>query len=129
MHGAPRHVRSDNGPEFIANAIQRWFDQLDIETLYIELASLWQNGYAESFFSRLRDEFLAAEEFESLLAARSPTKAWQFAYNHHRPRSSLGYRALAQFAARCANSVRPTASLQPSAKLNLNLCCVTRTGK
>ncbi|MCA9241189.1 MAG: transposase [Planctomycetales bacterium] len=52
----------------------------------------WENGYAESFHSRLRDEFLATEEFESLAAARRLTHAWREDYNHHRPHSSLGYR-------------------------------------
>ena len=70
MRGVPQHIRSDNGPEFVAKAIQRWLGQLEIEALYIEPGSPWENGYAESFHSRLRDEFLALEEFESLAAAR-----------------------------------------------------------
>jgi putative transposase len=112
MRGVPRHIRSDNGPEFIAQAIQRWTKQLSIETLYIEPGSPWENGYAESFHSRLRDEFLATEVFESLAAARKLTAAWREDYNHYRPHSSLGYVTPAEFAARCAASVRPTASLQ-----------------
>ena len=112
MRGVPRHIRSDNGPEFIARAIQRWTKQLSIETLYVEPGSPWENGYAESFHSRLRDEFLATEVFESLMAARELTAAWRDDYNHHRPHSSLGYVAPAEFAARCAACVRPTASLQ-----------------
>ena len=59
MRGVPKCVRSDNGPEFIAQAIRHWLDQVDVETLYIEPGSPWENGYAESFHSRLRDEFLA----------------------------------------------------------------------
>ncbi len=114
MRGVPEHIRSDNGPEFTARAIRRWLEQLDIGTLYIEPGSPWQNGYAESFHGRLRDEFLAVEEFESLAAARKLTAAWRDDYNHHRPHSSLGYVAPAEFAARCCSSVRPTASLQSS---------------
>ncbi len=70
MRGVPRHIRSDNGPEFIAAAIRRWLDQVGVEALYIEPGSPWENGYAESFHSRLRDEFLAMEVFENLPAAR-----------------------------------------------------------
>ena len=112
MRGVPRHIRSDNGPEFIARAIQRWLAQVEVETLYIEPGSPWENGFAESFHSRLRDEFLALEVFESLVAARKLTQAWRDDYNHHRPHSSLGYVTPVEFAARCAASVRPTPSLQ-----------------
>jgi putative transposase len=112
MRGVPRHIRSDNGPEFIAQAIQRWTKQLSIETLYVEPGSPWENGFAESFHSRLRDEFLATEMFESLVAARKLTQAWKDDYNHHRPHGSLGYVTPAEFAARCAASVRATPSLQ-----------------
>jgi putative transposase len=112
MRGVPRHIRSDNGPEFIARAIQRWTKQLETETLYVEPGSPWENGFAESFHSRLRDEFLALEVFESLVAARKLTQAWREDYNHYRPHSSLGYVAPAEFAARCAASVRATPSLQ-----------------
>ncbi|MCO6046174.1 IS3 family transposase, partial [Aeoliella sp. ICT_H6.2] len=77
MRGVPCHIRSDNGPEFVAKAIQRWLGQLEIEALYIEPGSPWENGYAESFHSRLRDEFLATEEFENLAAARRLTTAWR----------------------------------------------------
>jgi transposase InsO family protein len=112
IRGVPRHIRSDNGPEFIARAIQRWTKQLDIETLYIEPGSPWENGFAESFHSRLRDEFLATEVFENLAAARKLTMTWKDDYNLYRPHSSLGYVTPIEFAARCAASVRPTASLQ-----------------
>jgi transposase InsO family protein len=112
MRGVPQHIRSDNGPEFIARAIQRWTKQLSIETLYVEPGSPWENGYAESFHSRLRDEFLALEVFDSLVAARKLTQAWRDDYNNHRPHGSLGYVPPAEFAARCAASVRATPSLQ-----------------
>jgi hypothetical protein len=117
IRGVPRCIRSDNGPEFIAHAIRRWLGQVGVETLYIEPGSPWQNGYAESFHSRLRDEFLALEEFESLAAAGKLTAAWRDDYNHRRPHGSLGYVAPAVFAARCSSSVRPTASLQKSSGL------------
>ncbi len=99
MRGVPQCIRSDNGPEFIAQAIQRWTKQLGIESLYIEPGSPWENGYAESFHSRLRDELLAVEEFENVPAARKLTGTWKEDYNHHRPHSSLGYVTPVQFAA------------------------------
>jgi transposase InsO family protein len=83
-----------------------------VETLYIEPGSPWENGYAESFHSRLRDEFLALEVFESLSATKRLTRQWRKDYNHHRPHSSLGYVTPIEFAARCAPSVRGTPSLQ-----------------
>lgn len=112
MRGVPGHIRSDNGPEFIAAAIRRWLDQVGIEALYIQPGSPWENGFAESFHGRLRDEFLAVEVFDNLGAARSLTIAWREDYNHHRPHSSLGYETPSAFAAACAASVPPTASLQ-----------------
>ena len=104
MRGVPSHIRSDNGPEFLADAVQSWLHQLDVQTLYIEPGSPWENGYAESFFSKLRDEFLALEYFETLREARMLTKAWREVYNHYRPHSSLRYLPPAEFARRCAAS-------------------------
>jgi putative transposase len=113
MRGVPRCIRSDNGPEFIAHTIRKWLAAVGVETLYIEPGSPWQNGYAESFHSRLRDEFLAVEEFESLAAARKLTAAWRDDYNHRRPHGSLGYVAPAVFAARWAASAPELASATP----------------
>ena len=119
MRGVPEHIRSDNGPEFIAVALRKWLDQLDVEALYIEPGSPWENGYAESFHSRLRDEFLAMEEFESLSAVRRLTQSWRDDYNHHRPHSSLGYVPPADFAARCTAS---TPTFPPEGSVP-GLCC------
>jgi putative transposase len=102
IRGVPECIRSDNGPEFIAQAIRRFLAQVDIETLYIEPGSPWENGYAESFHSRLRSELLDSEVFESVAAAKELAAAWQSAYNHDRPHSSLGYQTPAEFAAGCA---------------------------
>jgi IS30 family transposase len=101
MRGVPKHIRSDNGPEFIAAAIRRWLGQVGVEALYIEPGSPWENGYAESFHSRLRDEFLAIEVFENLPTARALTAVWRADYNHVRPHSSLDYMTPVEFAA-CA---------------------------
>jgi transposase InsO family protein len=112
MRGVPQHIRSDNGPEFVALAIQKWLGQVGVATLYIAPGAPWENGYAESFHSRLRDEFLALEVFENIAAARKLTTAWQDDYNHRRPHSSLGYLTPREFAARWAASAPATPALQ-----------------
>jgi transposase InsO family protein len=102
IRGVPKHIRSDNGPEFIAQAIPRWLSLAGVETLYVEPGSPWENGYAESFHSRLRDELTNREEFTNLAEARHLADAWRLEYNHRRPHSSLGYQTPAEFAAGCA---------------------------
>lgn len=99
--GMPGHIRSDNGPEFVAATIRDWLRSKGVGTLYVEPGSPWQNGYAESFHSKLRDELLAAEEFGSVLEARVLTEQWRDAYNRTRPHSSLGYKTPEEFAATC----------------------------
>jgi putative transposase len=113
MRGVPAFIRSDNGPEFVAHAIRRWLEQVGVKALYIEPGAPWENGYAESFHSRFRDEFLAREEFENVAAARKLTTAWKDDYNHHRPHSSLGYLTPVEFAARWAASATESASATP----------------
>jgi putative transposase len=112
VRGVPRCVRSDNGPEFIAQAIGRWFEKTGVTSLYIAPGAPWENGYAESFHSRLRDEFLGLHAFADLREARTLTSAWREDYNHRRPHSSLGYQTPSAFAAGGANSVRATPSLR-----------------
>lgn len=99
IRGTPSHVRCDNGPEFIAQALRNWLELSGVKTLYIEPASPWQNGYAESFHSRLRDELLDTEVFETLREAKELATRWRLDYNHHRPHSSLKYMTPATFAA------------------------------
>ena len=98
IRGIPKHIRSDNGPEFIAKKIQKYLLDAKVKTLYIEPGSPWQNGYAESFNSRLRDELLASEVFADLKEAKALTADWKNEYNHRRPHSSLDYRTPAEFA-------------------------------
>jgi putative transposase len=102
--GAPVHIRSDNGPEFIAAAIRVWLSSAQVETLYIEPGSPWENGYAESFHSRLRDELLNAEDFSSPLEARVLSAAWRQDYDHERPHSALNYQTPAEFAKTCRSA-------------------------
>ena len=99
IRGTPRHIRSDNGPEFIAKAIQVFLGQTEVNTLYIEPGAPWQNGYAESFNSRFRDEVLNQESFADLAEARQISAWWKNHYNHRRPHSSLNYQPPARFAA------------------------------
>jgi transposase InsO family protein len=98
--GVPRHMRSDNGGEFIAAAIRRLANITGMEMLYIAPGSPWENGYAESFHGRLRDELLNAEVFEGVREAKALAASWRHEYNHHRPHSSLGYVPPAVYAAR-----------------------------
>jgi len=112
VRGAPDFIRSDNGPEFIANAIRQWLKEKMVETLYIEPASPWENGYIESFHGRLRDELLNRELFYSVKEAKVLVENWRMEYNNHRPHSSLGYLTPAAFAATCIPSV--SASPRPS---------------
>jgi putative transposase len=99
--GAPAHIRSDNGSEFIAKAIRSWMTRAGLETLYIAPGAPWENGYAESFNSKVRDELLNTEEFGSVLEAKVLAKEWRQEYNHVRPHSSLGYRTPAEFGEKC----------------------------
>ena len=101
IRGLPEHIRCDNGPEFIAEAIRSWLSISKVGTLYIEPGSPWQNGYAESFHARLRDELLGVEIFETLAEAKTLATQWRLEYNHRRPHSSLDYQTPAAFAATC----------------------------
>lgn len=103
VRGAPKFIRSDNGPEFIAKAIRKFLAESGVGTLYIEPGSPWENGYSESFNSRLRDELLDRELFVSLKEAQVVSEDYRMEYNHRRPHSSLGYRTPAEFAASCAS--------------------------
>ena len=91
LHGAPRHLRSDNGPEFISNAILRWVTTEGIDTAFIDPGKPWQNGTDESFNGRFRDECLAMEWFRSRREAVAVIEAWRIHYNTVRPHSSLAY--------------------------------------
>jgi len=92
LRGVPGHVRSDNGPEFIAKAVREWIVAVGAKTAFIEPGSPWENGYCESFNSKLRDELLNGEIFYSLAEAKVIIEAWRRYYNIERPHSSLGYK-------------------------------------
>ena len=92
QHGPPDHIRSDNGSEFTAHAVRDWLGRIGVKTLYIEPGSPWENGYNESFNSKLRDEILNTEIFYTLKEAKVLIERWRHHYNTIRPHSSLGYR-------------------------------------
>jgi len=91
VHGAPRHLRSDNGPEFVSAAVLRWLTHEGIETAHIAPGKPWQNGTDESFNGRLRDECLSMEWFRTRQEAAAIIESWRRHYNEVRPHSSLGY--------------------------------------
>jgi len=101
VRGVPKFIRSDNGPEFIADKIKKWLKKNHVETLYIEPGSPWENGYIESFNGKLRDEILDRELFYSVKEAKVIVEDWRLEYNNHRPHSGLGYMTPAAFAASC----------------------------
>jgi len=101
VRGVPKHIRSDNGPEFIAQALRDWLPRSGVQTLYIAPGAPWENAYSESLNSRLRDELLNRELFTSVLEAKVITEDYRREYNQRRPHSALGYQTPAAFAGRC----------------------------
>lgn len=120
----PKHIRSHNEPDFIAKTIRRLVELTGVQTLYIAPRSPRENGYAESFHSRLRDELLNAEVFTHVREAQSLAVSCRYEYNHHRPHSSLGYVPPAAFAAACRQA--PALRLDPLASAPSPAC--TRRG-
>lgn len=108
VRGIPGYIRSDNGPEFIADAIKKWLSEKHVDTLYIEPGSPWENGYIESFNGRFRDEVLNRELFYSVKEAKVIVEDWRMEYNNHRPHSGLNYKTPAEFAAVCIASSSAT---------------------
>ena len=92
LRGVPQHIRSDNGPEFVAKAVQGWITAVGAQTAYIERGSPWENGYVESFNARLRDELLNGEIFYTLREAQIIIESWRRHYNAVRPHASLDYK-------------------------------------
>ncbi len=105
IHGEPEFIRSDNGPEFVSDAVRSWLKTADVRTLFIKPGSPWENPYVESFNSRLRDEFLNREVFTSLTEAQVLAEQHRVYHNLDRPHSSLGYLTPAEFAASLTEQV------------------------
>lgn len=101
VRGIPDFIRSDNGSEFIADEVKKFLRASGVDTLYIEPGSPWENGYIESFNSRLRDELLNGEIFLHIDELKYVVERWRMDYNHYRPHSSLSYMTPAEFAKLC----------------------------
>lgn len=111
--GAPGHIRSDNGSEFIARILRDWLAQRGVKTLYIEPGSPWQNGHVESFNGSLRDECLDREVMLSVAEARVLIEDYRRHYNDERPHGGIGYRTPAQAREEALGFSRPPGSLRP----------------
>ena len=114
IHGAPRHLRSDNGPEFVAGAILRWLHTAQIETALIDPGKPWQNGADESFNGKLRDEYLSLQWFRNRVEAKVGIEQWRRHYNEVRPHSSLGYLTPREFKASGGASLIEPSTEQPA---------------
>ena len=97
--GEPAYIRSDNGPEFIAQVIKHWLAASGVKTLYIEPGAPWENAYSETFISRLRDELLDREVFANVNEAKVLARDYRDHYNQRRPHGALGYLTPVEFAA------------------------------
>ena len=104
VHGAPRYLRSDNGPEFVSKAVMRWAIDEGIDTAFIDPGKPWQNGTDESFNGRFRDECLSLEWFRCRTDAVVVIEQWRRHYNEVRPHSSLCYMTPAEFKRRSFDS-------------------------
>ena len=117
IRGVPDHIRSDNGPEFIAAAIRDFLATAGVKTLYVAPGAPWENGYQESFFSRLRDELLNVELFADLREAKALAARWQNDYNHRRPHSALRSLTPAAFGQMCTTQDPEPGALPPDPRL------------
>ncbi len=91
LHGAPRHLHSNNGPEFVSRAILKWAARYGMDMALSDPGKPWQNGADESFNGRFRDECLSLEWFRTRTEAKVVIEQWRRHYNTIRPRSSLAY--------------------------------------
>ena len=122
VRGVPQHIRSDNGPEFIAGVVAEWLKKNGCRTLFINPGSPWENGHMESFFDKLRDECLNREVFRNWKEAQAIVDGWLKEYNDYRPHSSLNYLTPSEFARRCHQNNpadRRTSGQRPSDLLQL----------
>ena len=129
LRGIPGHIRSDNGPEFVAKAVQEWITAVGAKTAYIEPGSPWENGYVESFNARLRDELLDGEIFYTLREAQIVIESWRRHFNTIRPHeiarlqatSTRGVRASIRRVAGCASSTGSAGHAPAGATANSKL--------
>lgn len=112
--GVPGHIRSDDGPEFVAQAVRDWIGAVGSKTAYIEPGSPWENGYVESSNARLRDELPDGEIFYSPREAEIILESWRRHYNTVRPHASLGYKPPAPEVIIPAPAAWPAAPIRPA---------------
>ena len=112
MHGAPKVLRSDNGPEFVSRALLRWAANENLDMALIDPGKPWQNGTAESFNGKFRDECLSMEWFRNRTEAKVVIEQWRQHYNEVRPHSSLGNQTPAAFKQQCFSTTNPEAVFQ-----------------
>lgn len=105
IHGVPRYLRSDNGPEFVSKALLEWASQESLELALIDPGKPWQNGANESFNGKLRDECLSMEWFRNRLEAKVVIEDWRVHYNDVRPHSSLNYKTPNEFKMTLGNNL------------------------
>ncbi len=111
-HGAPKILRSDNGPEFVSRALLRWAANENLDMALIDPGKPWQNGTAESFNGKFRDECLSMEWFRNRVEAKVVIEQWRQHYNDVRPHSSLGNQTPAAFKKKCFSTTKPEAVFQ-----------------
>lgn len=112
LHGAPKTLRSDNGPEFVSKALLRWATGQNLDIALIDPGKPWQNGTTESFNGKFRDECLSMEWFRNRVEAKAVIGQWRQHYNHIRPHSSLGNQTPTAFKKKCLSTTKPGAVFQ-----------------
>ncbi len=112
VRGAPQTLRSDNGPEFVSRALLRWALKNDLGMALIDPGKPWQNGTAESFNGKFRDECLSMEWFRVRQEAKAVIESWREHYNHVRPHSSLANMTPSEFRQKCNSTIKTGAVVQ-----------------
>jgi transposase InsO family protein len=120
--GAPEFIRSDNGTEFVAKAMEKWREDIEVKSIFIEPGKPWQNGLCESFNSRMREECLNMELFYGVRDARATVEAWRRYYNEERPHGALGYQSPLEFKRKWLAEEEKTGALPPAPR-DLSHCC------
>jgi putative transposase len=111
VHGSPRYLRSDNGPEFVSRAVLKWLTQANIDTAHIDPGKPWQNGSNESFNGKFRDECLSMEWFRNRIDAKIVIEQFRRQYNEVRPHSSLGQLTPVEFKQRLISTTNPDSAI------------------
>jgi len=104
-HGMPEHIRSDNGPEFVAHKVKQWITEQGSQTIYIEPGHPWENPFIERFIGTLKHDCLQRYLFDTIPEAQQLLDHWRIEYNSHRPHSALGYITPDAFAAKQSRKI------------------------